>query len=461
MPRIKKGSAGAADAAPTEKPTAAEEPAVEVNPTTPLSENEYTGGWNANNCSDPLDTHPSEDGELMVYAEYREDDAPPMFEEDFPEEATAEEVSEDGGDTEVDHQGPEGEEDDQPEPEPTQEQAPVAAGAVPNHQFVAPPLTGQEHPVFGKRLGDAEFVGKYVDGTPEWHAARAAGIGSSDAACVFDVGFTSAHLLWLEKKGYVEPEDLETNPRMAEILLTGHLREPEIGERFRRRHPQWSVHEGGSWRKAAAPWMLSNPDRLLLNEETGEISILECKTSETGTGYEDGRCPTKYVVQVRHQMHVMGLQYAYLAVMIGNSDYREYYIPADVTKPIVRLFARDNRQEIETICHYGDGLTMEIAQYNFLMSPEPPPMSGHKDIYEHIRQKNPTLERNTEVVIPVDIATRLREGQAKAEEAEHDIQWAKNHIMALLGTKHYAMYNGEKIAQRVGKGDNPPYLKLA
>lgn len=459
MPRIRKGAETVA-AVPAPATTDVEDV---TKITSSSAESKEHGGWHEGNSSDPLlvnREHLDNPSDEVAYAEYREDDAPPM---------------EDDEDVEEDDGPPAVMEEVEPEPQapgytPPSAGPPAAElldryrnnnSLIPDHQFQPPALTGQEHPVFGKRLGAAEFVGKYPDGSPEWHKARSAGIGSSDAACVLDVGFKSAHLLWLEKHGYVEPEDLAANPRMAEILKTGHLREPEIGERFRERHPQWSVHEGGSWRKADAPWMLSNPDRLLLNEETGEVSILECKTSETGTGYEEGKCPTKYVVQLRHQLWVMGLEYGYLGVVIGNSDYREYYVPADPAGKIIRLFARDNRNEIVTECRFGDGPTMEIGQYNFMMATEPPPMSGHKDIYEHIRQKNPTLERSTQVDIPVEIATALAEGKALEEQGSDMVQWAKNHMMAIMGTKHFAMYNGEKIASRVAVGKNPPYLKLA
>lgn len=344
---------------------------------------------------------------------------------------------------------------------PEQPAGPVDVEALGRVQaFSAPPLTGQEHPVFGKRLGDAEFVGKYEDGTPEWHAARAAGIGSSDAASVMDMGFNSAFMLWQYKKGFVEQPRLEDDPGLAEILLTGHLREPEIAEKFRRRNPRWSVHEGGSWRKAKAPWMLSNPDRLLLDEETGEISILELKSSETGTGYDEGKCPTKYVIQVRHQLWCMGLPYGYLAVVIGNSDYREYYIPADVNQPVVRVFARYGGQ-VENVVPYGDGLTMELMQYNFLMSPEPPPFGSNKDIYDYTRQQHLSLDKGVKVDLPIEIGVALAESKELSKAAEEKDQWVRNHIMAQMGTAQYAMYNGEKVASRVPKAGTAPYLKLS
>lgn len=459
MPRIKK-------AVPAEKRELAPDTTVHV----PIEEVSPAGGWVATPENDPLSggvttfshgdgSEPASKLEESAHEEYREEDVP-----EIPETADQE-------DDPVDWLH----EEDAPAKEevapPSLDDLPMIPGPQMNtdygtrptltHNFPTLPVSGQVHPVFGARLGDAEFVGKYEDGTPEWHAARAKGIGSSDAACLFNVGFKSAHVLWLEKKGYIEPEDLDANPIMREILLTGHLREPEIAEKFRLRHPEWSVHEGGSWRKAEAPWMLNNPDRILLNEATGEIAILEIKSSESGTGYDEGKVPSKYVVQVRHQLWTMGLGYGFLAVCIGNSDYREYFIPADPSQDIVRLYARGNSREIRTQCHYGDGLTMQIAQYNFLMAETPPPYSDGDDIYKLLRQRNPSLERNTEVEIPIEIASEFLQAKAAITDAEARLSWAKNHMMAHLGTKHFAMYNGEKIAQRVAKGTDPPYLKVS
>lgn len=408
--------------------------------------------------------------EEPAYEEYREDDAPtlPDQDEDDAEPSLYEELV---------AEAPVSPESEVPLAPAVVETAPgwgtpAAPAADPNifsglleqqqrlEAFQAPPLTGQEHPVFGATLGDAEFVGKYEDGTPEWHAARAAGIGSSDAACVLDIGFSSAFMLWQYKKGYVQAPRLEDDPGMAEILLTGHLREPEIAEKFRRRNPRWSVHEGGSWRKATAPWMLSNPDRILLDEETGEIAILELKSSETGTGYDEGRCPAKYVVQVRHQLWCMGLPYGFLAVVIGNSDYREYYIPADVNQPVVRVFARYGGQ-VQNVVTYGDGLTMELMQYHFLMSTEPPPYGSNKDIYEYKRQQHLSLEKGAKVDLPVEIGVALAEAKELSKAAEEKDQWVRNHIMAQMGTAQYAMYNGEKVASRIPKAGTAPYLKLS
>src|SRR6185312_14427765 len=213
---------------------------------------------------------------------------------------------------------------------------------------------GHEH--FGPRLGTAEFVGQYEDGSPEWHEARSKGIGGSDAASILGIGFTSAFVLWQQKKGHFGPDKVDD--RMEEIFLWGHLHEDALRKRFLMNHPEWEFYEGGSWRKADAPWMLANTDGILVHKETGELAIWEAKSSEQGSGWENDRCPSKYVVQPRHYMHVFGFRRAFLVVKIGNSDYREFEVPADITQPVTKIFGGTQR-ESSFIVDYGDGQYLE------------------------------------------------------------------------------------------------------
>jgi putative phage-type endonuclease len=314
------------------------------------------------------------------------------------------------------------------------------------------------HEAFGPTLGTAEFVGQYEDGSPEWHEARTRGIGGSDAASILGIGFTSAYVLWHQKKGIWGPDI--PGERMEEIFWWGHEHEPAIANRFLRGHPEYMAHEGGSWRKADAPWMLANPDRLLVDKASGEMSILEIKSSEQGTGWENDRCPAKYVVQLRHYMWVFGLKYGYLCVKIGNSEYLEFRVPADVTQKIVKT-AGGRVGPSEFVIEYGDGQYLEQAEINFLNSETPPPMDGNKDIYEYVRRANMSLNRGEEVELPVEVGTALLQSEEALKKAEAANQEARNHVMAHMGCAQFALYNGNRVASRVAKGGAAPYLKIS
>lgn len=315
----------------------------------------------------------------------------------------------------------------------------------------------EAHPILGPEYGNAEFVEYAEDGSERWHELRALGIGGSDTASVLGIGFKSAYTLWMEKKGFWEP--LPIDEGLQKIFYWGHKQEQAIAEAFVEGHPEWEAHQGGSWRKKDAPWMLANPDRLLINMETGEVSILEIKTSEQGTGWDNDKCPSKYVVQLRHYLWVFGLTYGYLVVKIGNSDYREFRVPADVNEPITKISGGTMKPSSFKI-QYGDGLTIQVATKNFLDSVEPPAMDGNKDIYEQYRAKNMSLDRGVEVELPIEVGTALAESQVALKKAQEADQEARNHVMAHMGTAQYATYNGARVASRVPKGAAAPYLKV-
>jgi putative phage-type endonuclease len=352
---------------------------------------------------------------------------------------------------------------DEVEWEPTDEEIEaLLAGAEQTPEILelraeAAAAEAEAHPILGPEYGNAEFVEYAEDGSERWHELRSRGIGGSDTASVLGIGFKSAYTLWMEKKGFWEP--LPPDEGLQKIFYWGHKQETAIAEAFIDGHPEWEAHEGGSWRKKDAPWMLANPDRLLINMETGEVSILEIKTSETGTGWDNDKCPSKYVVQLRHYLWVFGLTYGYLVVKIGNSDYREFRVPADVNEPITKISGGTMKPSSFKI-QYGDGLTIQVATKNFLDSVEPPAMDGNKDIYEQYRAKNMSLDRGVEVELPIEVGTALAESQVALKKAQEADQEARNHVMAHMGTAQYATYNGARVASRVPKGAAAPYLKI-
>ena len=177
----------------------------------------------------------------------------------------------------------------------------------------------------------------------DWLAARASRLTSSDVAqCLgiaseedmelFPESWGTPLQLYLEKRGEAERDIEETDAMRA-----GLLHEWTIADWFSKEtglkvtgFDQWYLFAGDE------PWMASTPDfaivtnpRLPVEELPSENvkALLEVKcTSERNAHlWADGRAPMHYVVQVQHQMWVTGVHEAYLAVMIGNSDFR--YMP--------------------------------------------------------------------------------------------------------------------------------------
>ena len=169
------------------------------------------------------------------------------------------------------------------------------------------------------RLGTALLRGRFADGSPEWHEARASVIGGSEVGSIMGVNsFESRYVLWYRKAGYLGKTEEVANP----LFEWGHRLEPVVAEKFADMHPEYDVQVSGSWVHQDRPWHGANPDRLLayklnyIDEAGNELAdvmdveaVLEIKTSMSGYGWENDMCPVKYVLQLRWYMECFGLDY--------------------------------------------------------------------------------------------------------------------------------------------------------
>jgi len=77
------------------------------------------------------------------------------------------------------------------------------------------------------------------------------------------------------------------------------------------------------------PFMAANIDRKI----TGEDALLECKTTNAFNSSEwRDNVPQAYYMQVMHYLAVTGYSKAYIAVLIGGQQYRQFEIERDEKK---------------------------------------------------------------------------------------------------------------------------------
>lgn len=310
---------------------------------------------------------------------------------------------------------------------------------------IARPAFAAGHPLEGmSELGDAELVGNYEDGSPEWHAARGPGIGGSDIACVLGIGFTSKYMLWMQKTGVVDPV---IDPETLEMFEWGHLLEPVIAAKFQKNHPELEViTSAGSWRSKKYSFQLANPDGLLVDKNTGEMTVLEIKTSMNGAGWGpkgsgEAGVPRKYLAQVRWYLNTFGLRKAKIVVLIGLGQYREYEVYADDSWAGYAL---------------GEGFDfMESIRLGVC-----PPIDGGKDTYQFLREQNPSIDGKRKVEIPAEIAEMVASARLMEKEAEAEVLRARGHLAAHMGTAKTAMFEDKQIAVRMAKGDGVPYVQF-
>lgn len=199
----------------------------------------------------------------------------------------------------------------------------------------------------------------------EWRASRKNSIGGSDAATVLGLNpWSSPYTLWAEKTGTLEPEDISKK----EAVRLGHYLEPYVAERFTEETGKRVRRENYILKNKYFPWAHANVDRLVIGEKAG----LECKTtSELMMGkFKDGEYPANYYCQCMHYMAVTGFEKWYLAVLIGNRDFRIFEI-------------RRNEDEIAAL--------MEAEQrfWGYVKQNVPPPVDGTQSTAETLEALYP------------------------------------------------------------------------
>lgn len=170
----------------------------------------------------------------------------------------------------------------------------------------------------------------------QWLEERKKGIGGSDAAVIVNKNpYKNTIQLWEEKIGLKEAEDISDKP----YVQYGTNAEEYLRELFKLDYPQYEVkHEGYSIiRHPTYPFLFASLDGQLVNKETGEMGILEIKTSEILRSkqkekWKDG-IPDNYYCQVLHYLNVTGYSFAILKAQLKYKfdddiklETRHYYI---------------------------------------------------------------------------------------------------------------------------------------
>lgn len=156
----------------------------------------------------------------------------------------------------------------------------------------------------------------------EWKELRSHYIGGSDAAAVVGLNaFSSPYALWAEKTGKV--------PGFSGNLATevGTYLEEFVAQKFAAETGKKVRKSNQSFFNSDYPWAIANIDREIVGEDAG----LEIKTtSELNTKkFKGGEYPANYYCQCVHYLAMTGKQRWYLAVLIGNRDFRWFTIERD------------------------------------------------------------------------------------------------------------------------------------
>ena len=156
----------------------------------------------------------------------------------------------------------------------------------------------------------------------EWKELRSQYIGGSDAAAVVGLNqYASPYSLWAEKTG--------KTPGFGGNLATevGTFLEEFVAQKFAEVTGKKVRKANQSFLNSQYPWAIANIDREIVGEDAG----LEIKTTNEMNlkKFKGGEFPANYYCQCVHYMAVTGKRRWYLAVLIGNREFKWFTIDRD------------------------------------------------------------------------------------------------------------------------------------
>ena len=173
----------------------------------------------------------------------------------------------------------------------------------------------------------------------EWLALRRQSIGGSEIGAVLGLNpFASAYSLWCERTGRKPAFEGNLRTRIGTALedTVARIFEEETGFKVQRTN--------FIWYNSDYPHMHASPDRLFVSDKAG----LEIKTTSAFNAgqFRGEEFPAQYYAQAVQYMAILEFRAWYIAVLIGNHDFKIYQLVRDESIPRPewvngRLFVED------------------------------------------------------------------------------------------------------------------------
>lgn len=254
----------------------------------------------------------------------------------------------------------------------------------------------------------------------EWLAARQTGIGSSDMAGVLgQSNWQSAYSVWFSKVGPVEDDE------PSERMKWGTRLEPVICD-------VWSQETGigtrriGLCRNADRPWQLATPDRL-----TDDHGLLETKNVNAYDvdEWDSDTIPLKYLIQITHQMDVLGVDHGYVAALIGGAELLTFELTPD---PEIVAVIRERG----------------AAFWRLVETVTPPETDGSDATSQALKRRWQPNDGEIKVLHPSWLERIDWRVHHKAEIAENEqvCKETENALREALGTATHAVIDGQVVA---------------
>jgi putative phage-type endonuclease len=282
------------------------------------------------------------------------------------------------------------------------------------------------------QIETATHLGTFDSGSPEWHQLRSKGVGGSQVGTIAGLNkWESPYTAWAKYTGKIDSE-IPDSPAME----WGRRLESVVLDKFKDEHPELEViDEVGTWQNLERPYQIANPDGIAM-DEFGNLSVIEIKTARFPDDWDNG-VPLYYLTQVQWYLSCLDIQRAYVAVLIGGSDYREFEIEAD---------------------HFQQQADIALVE-QFLAAVEndkAPDWDGSQSTYETVRRIHPDIQDDeTELG---DLGAQALTALEKENAAKAEALALKSQVLDKMGFAKRGLVNGQHVFSRQARGTGVPFL---
>jgi putative phage-type endonuclease len=248
-------------------------------------------------------------------------------------------------------------------------------------------------------------------------------LGGSDAAAALGLSIWKSPLaVWALKTGAIAEEDIsERLPVKLGVRL-----EEAVAELFEEQTLKLVHRVNRTITHPKYDFLRANIDRKVLKED----AILECKTTSAWKAKEwDGEeVPREYVIQALHYLAVTGAAKCYVAVLIGNQDFK------------IKTVERDEKV-------ISDLIRREVHFWNEFVLKNVPPSASASD-KDTLSQLFPQADESKTIQLDSEASAILDtlEGMNKdAASLEKQILEQENILRQMLGDAEMGLARGWKV----------------
>ena len=252
-------------------------------------------------------------------------------------------------------------------------------------------------------------------------------IGASDCAAVLGLSrFKTQLQIWAEKTGVVEPDDLSQN---LHVWLGNELEEV-VAKKFTKDTGKKVHRVNAAYVHPQHSFIRCHIDRKV----EGENAILQCKTASAWMAkhWEGDDVPQEYILQEYHELACTEYDRAYIAVLIGNHDFK------------IKVLERDDKV-IKTI------IDREVLFWEKYVVPKIMPETIKADDSDVLYKMFPEGEDGDPVHLGEKggkLIDTLKANQQDLKNLEDIIEQNKNELKAMLGDRITGIAGGMRVVWR-------------